>query len=169
MAVTLGKPGSSGGGLMVIDFDPELVIIMAELFDIADGLSDLREPLERAVREVAVPAISRNFDLEGPGWPGHAEATVNRPDYTGHPILNLSGALYEAATDPGIWEIDDDQASVDSADTLWYGPIHDAGGDFIPQRQFFFFTDGDLSNIEDIFLDHIEGVLAVHGFRGGVI
>jgi hypothetical protein len=62
-------------GLQILSLPPAAQLV-AEFAALQEDLSSFQEPLEAAVREVGVPAVGRNFDMEGPGWDPLQGSTV---------------------------------------------------------------------------------------------
>jgi phage gpG-like protein len=119
-------------GITAFDLKPSLGILAKDIDTLGLSLQDFHEPLERAVKHVMMPSITKNFDAEGrPAWQPLAAETVKlraASGYSSGPILQRSGALKAAATSFEIWHITDKAASVqDLPDAVWYGKVHQAG------------------------------------------
>lgn len=107
---------------------PTIGLVAKDIEILGLNLRSFKEPLERSVREVMIPSITRNFDEEGrPAWEPLSESTVNIRGTSG-PILNRTGALKEAATSFSIWSIGETSATIRGLPSnVWYGAIHQQG------------------------------------------
>jgi len=119
-------------GILDFEFKPSLSIMAKRIDRIALGVSDFKVPLERAVREVMIPSIRRNFEVGGrPPWDPLADDTIERRQasgYTSDQILVRTGDLERGATSFSIWTITDVSATVrDLPQDIWYGKVHQAG------------------------------------------
>lgn len=147
-----------------ITFIPPLTILAAQMRDVATDLQDFEEPLKTSVQQVAIPAIGRNFDLEGPGWDPLSEATVLIRGES-NPILDRTGALRAAATSTDIWNITSTEAVVTNLDAdVHYGQFHLSGTQYMPQREFLFFTPEDEGRIAQVFADWMSDTVAEGGY-----
>lgn len=92
------------------------------------------EPLTKAVKEVMMPSIYKNFQVSGrPKWEPLSEATLRIRDYYGHNTsapLVWTGKLWETASSFEVWKITKGFATIDDLPgDVWYGKIHQAGYD----------------------------------------
>lgn len=99
------------------------------------ALTDFTVPLGISIKEVIIPSIRENFRAEGrPHWQQLAARTVAIRG-SSHPILYVSGNLYDAATSEDIWHVTNTAASVKNF-PLAYGIYHTAGTLRMPARPF---------------------------------
>jgi phage gpG-like protein len=153
-------------GLQILSLPPAAQLV-AEFAALQEDLSSFQEPLEAAVREVGVPAVGRNFDMEGPGWDPLQGSTVMIRG-SEHPILEVTGALREDATSPDAWMIDDDMAAMSQL-SLDYGYFHETGTSFMPARPFMDLDEGDVDSIVEVFEQWLDTKFISAGFDGGGI
>lgn len=153
-----------------ITLTPAVGILAKDIDKLGLDIRSFRVPLTRAVKQVIIPSIRKNFDVEGrPRWAALSSATVELRGEN-HPILRRSGALRRGATQFNIWTIGRTSAIVQHLpDRVWYGYLHQAGygqataaqltGEItgeeapirIPQRQFIMLQREDADAIHAIF------------------
>lgn len=124
-------PGVRMGGSYRITFEfrPSVEIIARDMYKLGLDIQSFRVPLERSIREVMIPSIRKNFQLEGrpEAWEPLALYTEQIRG-SARPILYRTGALEKAATSFGIWKITKDSATVQRLpDNVWYGALHQEG------------------------------------------
>jgi phage gpG-like protein len=112
-----------------IQFTPSLAIIAGNIDKLGVDIRSFRVPLKRAVKEVMIPSIRKNFDAGGrPAWTPLADATIERKG--NNSILINSGALRRQMGYQNIWTITKDYAIIqDLPQSIWYGKVHQAGAD----------------------------------------
>lgn len=120
-----------------IDITPGALMIEAELNNVADQIKSFKVPLERSVREVMRYSLQENFHAEGrpDAWAPLADVTVAIKGFSN--ILLNTGALYRAAGQLNIWNIDKDSATIaggnaagSTQDVLTYGAYQQSGWSF---------------------------------------
>lgn len=149
---------------LTIDFDPEPVILAAQFFELSHMIKSFKVPLERSVREVIAPSISRNFAEGGrPAWQPLANSTVSVKSFMGatNPSAPLifSGKLKRVAGQYNLWNINgpEGEASIsqEKLGEVWYGIVHQNGAETrfgpIPAREWAVFQEEDADKIEEIF------------------
>lgn len=120
MAVTPFNMRSSMANRFGIDIkiEPSPVLLAAQMMATASDLEDFREPLERCVKNVMMPSIRKNFDVQGrPSWAPLSQATLNRrkssSSGTSNRILSRTAALRRRAASLKIWTIRKDAAFIE--------------------------------------------------------
>jgi hypothetical protein len=124
----------------------------------------MRDPLKQASYEVG-EQVGQNFQrqvgADGSPWPSHAPMTVAL--HGEHPLLKLTYAMYDAATDPddpsGKLLLEDRQITfgIDGTE-IPYAQLQNEGGagesgNRIPQREFFYLTEQGAEDVHDTFAD----------------
>lgn len=134
------------------DFYRDAMILATDLDRLALSIRSFREPLRQSVREVVIPSIRKNFDVEGrPQWAALRQETVRKRGATG-PILNEKGRLKRVAQQINIWEIGSHQATITGLDgRVKYAKYHQGGTTKMVSRPFLMFQEEDQDNIEDVF------------------
>jgi phage gpG-like protein len=153
---------------MTVDITPDSRIIGASFGAIAKGFRGFSRPLEASVREVAIPAIQENFEVGGrPPWTPHSEATEVRRAREGtlggepQDILIETGLLFGDATRLARWTINRDEAYISNLpNRSAYGRFHQTGTEFMPQRPWATLDSNDADNIEDVFEQWRDGIIA---------
>lgn len=118
-------------GIVSFEFKPTVGILARDVEKFGIDIRSFREPLRRAVKEVMIPSIKKNFTSQGrPGWEPLAEDTLllrARIGKTG-PILQRSGALMKNMGYTTMWTITQDYAIIkDLPQRVWYGKVHQEG------------------------------------------
>jgi phage gpG-like protein len=118
-------------GIVSFEFKPTLGILARDVDKFGIDIRSFREPLRRAVKEVMIPSIRKNFTQQGrPGWEPLAEDTQllrERLGQTG-PILRRSGALMRNMGYTTMWTINEEYAIIkDLPQRVWYGKVHQEG------------------------------------------
>lgn len=118
-------------GIVSFDFKPSLGILARDVEKFGIDIRSFREPLRRAVKEVMIPSIRKNFTQQGrPGWEPLAEDTKllrERLGLTG-PILRRTGTLMRNMGYTTMWDITQDYAIIkDLPQRVWYGKVHQEG------------------------------------------
>jgi phage gpG-like protein len=143
-------------------FVPSPIILGGELDLFGLNVRSLREPLTRAVRQVVIPSIQRNFDAGGrPPWEPLSDATdmiKYGKGFSGGPLVR-TGNLKRNMGYVSMWTITSQDASIQALpDRVAYGAVHQAGTDSgggrghnIPQRMFATIQAEDEQKIEDVF------------------
>jgi phage gpG-like protein len=124
-------PPASGlrldSGIMSFDFSPSIGMLARDIDKLGLDIRSFREPLTRAIREVMVPSIRKNFDDGGrpEQWVPLSEVTIERG---GSQPLVRSGTLRRTASQINIWDITSESATIrDLPERAWYGKIHQGG------------------------------------------
>lgn len=174
-----------------IEVTPSPILLWKSFDAFADNIRSLKEPLQRAVRDVLAPSIRLNFEAEGRPvrWQALADGTVATKEYMGRSqpsrILYATGTLARVASQLNIWTIDGGyqtgEASAYIADLperAWYGKVHQAGMTLmsrarqlpmaydIPQRPWALIQDEDVERIELIFYEWVEERAVLSGAAG---
>lgn len=115
-----------------VTFGPTLGITAGRINKLGLDIRSFKEPLTRAIREVMVPSIRRNFDVGGrPAWEPLAEDTLilrQSFGFGGNKILVRSGVLAGVASQINIWDVSMTSAVIrDLPNKAWYGKIHQEG------------------------------------------
>lgn len=144
--------------MIYFDFGKTLDEAKRDARELGVDLRSMREPLERAVREVMIPSFRKNFDNEGrPGWPPAAR------DY-GHSLLNDTGKLKSSATTIAIWDITRQDARINPGNLtsrVGFKAMHQSGAKTgknrsFPARPFIMMQKEDEVEIENVFTDWME-------------
>jgi phage gpG-like protein len=131
----VGKPRLSGlrldEGIMAFDFKPSLGIMARDVDKLGIDIRSFKEPLTRAIKQVMIPSIRKNFEAEGrPAWDSISNATevLREREGTSGPILDRTGKLKRVAQQQNIWTINQESASIrDLPSKVWYGKVHQEG------------------------------------------
>ena len=114
-----------------ITFEPSIAILAARVDHLEMDIRSFRVPLTRAVREVMVPSIRKNFNSSGrPTWAGLAPDTERLKSFYGYSAepLMRTGSLARVASQMNIWTINEKAAVIkDLPDSVYYGKVHQAG------------------------------------------
>lgn len=172
-----------------LKFEPSVGILARKVKKFGADIRSFREPLKQAVKDVVIPSIRTNFDVEGrPPWAPLAEGTVRTRGSSG-PILNRTGNLKRVATQLNIWTIDTEKAMItDLPQKAWYGKVHQAGNATtsvtpgarnpltgrrgpdivessggVPARPFVVLQDEDMEAIEEVFVEWVADRIARAG------
>jgi phage gpG-like protein len=118
-------------GIVSFEFKPTLGILARDMDKLGIDIRSFREPLTRAVKQVMIPSIKKNFDSQGrPGWEPLAEDTLLLRDRLGQtgPILNRTGQLKRNMGYQTMWSITQEYAIIkDLPQRVWYGKVHQEG------------------------------------------
>jgi phage gpG-like protein len=122
--------------MALIEFQwmPEPVVIADEYELMAVRFEDRRIVMEEAL-QVVLKNTEEHFAAEGPGWAAWAESTAIDPR-VGASILTRSGALRDAATSEGSYEVNSDFILWTGASAPAYWRFHWTGTSRMPQRNF---------------------------------
>jgi phage gpG-like protein len=129
----LGLHNNLGPGIAAyMTWEPSIGIATTRIDKLSMDIRSFKEPLTRAIREVMVPSIRKNFDVGGrPAWePLSDETWIIRSKFgwTGGDILMLTGTLRKVASQMNIWTITQNSATIrDLPQQVWYGKVHQAG------------------------------------------
>lgn len=115
-----------------LHFSPSMGIMARRVDKLGLDIRSFREPLKRAVKQVMIPSIRKNFDAGGrPKWPRLERTTLDRraeEGWGGSSPLIRSGRLRRQMGYLKIWHIDKEKALIaDLPDSVWYGKVHQAG------------------------------------------
>ncbi len=145
------------------DFYPQVVATEKAIDNVERSFRDFREPLFRSLREVIIPSIQRNFDVEGrPSWQKLAQTTVASRK-SSHPILNRTGDMRKAATNVSNWRVTDSDVSLSNMPS--YGQYHQTGTSKMAKREFVKYQPEDIVAIEAIFSKWIDEQIRKGGFK----
>lgn len=117
-----------------LKFQPSVGILARKVDKLGADIRSFREPLHKAVKQIVIPSIRRNFDSGGrPPWEPLADWTVK---HKGHArILYKTGSLRRVMGQINVWTIDREKAMItDLPDKVWYGKVHQAGATFAIPR-----------------------------------
>jgi phage gpG-like protein len=118
-------------GIVSFEFRPTLGVLARDVDKLGLDIRSFREPLTRAVKQVMIPSIKKNFDAQGrPGWEPLAEDTLLLRDRIGKtgPILNRTGLLKRNMGYQTMWSITQEFAIIkDLPQRVWYGKVHQEG------------------------------------------
>lgn len=119
-------------------------------------MQSFREPLERSVKDVIIPAISENFATEGHGtWPKLAPTTVENKSRNGFPsrMLVRTKAMIIAATQQNTWEYGSDRSSATlNVNKLpFYADYHIYGTSKMPRRDFTAVGEKEITEVKEVF------------------
>lgn len=115
--------------LLQFEFKPSIGIVAKRIDKLGVDIRSFREPLKRAVQQVMIPSIRKNFDEEGrPNpWEPLSEYTVKLRG-NDSPILDRSGKLKRNMGFLSIWTITPTFATIkDLPQRIWYGKLQQAG------------------------------------------
>jgi phage gpG-like protein len=116
-----------------LTFSPSVGIIARDIDKMEVDIRSFREPLKRAIKQVVIPSIQKNFEAEGrPAWEPYSEATYEIRERMGDAppskLLNKTGALQDVMKQIGIWTINQNAAILlDLPARVSYGKIHQGG------------------------------------------
>jgi phage gpG-like protein len=153
-----GRQTASGSKAAVtfdVDMEPPAIVLASEFSRLALNIQSFKDPLEKAVKEVAAPSIKQNFEEGGrPPWEDFGDETLAHSDYDGHPLLIKTGELMADASSTQIWQIDKESAQVRPIEE-WsdYGAFHQFGTINMPARPFLELQGEDEDAIEKVFLE----------------
>jgi phage gpG-like protein len=108
---------------------PSLGLVAADIDRLGLSIENTRIPITRAIVQVMIPSIAKNFASEGRPvpWEPLAEYTRSVRGNAG-PILNRTGKLKRGVTKLHIWKIKDDSATIiELPQEIWYGAVHQSG------------------------------------------
>lgn len=113
-----------------LHFRPSVGILARRVDKLGADIRSFREPLRKAVKEVMIPSIRKNFDTRGrPPWEPLALGTVAQKG-NDKPLVT-TGRLRRQMGYINIWTIDREKALIsDLPDAIWYGKIHQGGAQF---------------------------------------
>jgi phage gpG-like protein len=135
LRVTGGITGANmrGAGIEMF-FEPSMVISAGKVDKLGLLIRSFREPLKRAVKDVMIPSIHKNFTVSGrPKWSPLAADTVLMKTYSPglgyiHKPLIRTGLLQKTMLQQNIWHIDPERATIAQLpDKIFYGAIQQAG------------------------------------------
>lgn len=125
--------GSFGalGGSITFDWVPDPGVIAAQYIKLAGYLENFLPPLT-ASRAIAQSDMQEHFDSEsGPGgeaWaPLDEQYVVSKRGGNAHPILQLSGAMHDAAVSDAAYPIDGHDLFFSTAGLPFYWIFHETG------------------------------------------
>lgn len=139
-------------------FGPKLTAAKLAALDVSIRAGGFRQPLDRSVREVLIPAIEHQFDVGGdPKWKDTKAITKLNRIRRGNsptPVLVETGKLKKAATAIGRWRVRDDEAIFTGLPGhAYYGTYHLTGTmrNNMPIRDWARWDQGTESKCADIF------------------
>lgn len=162
--ISSGLIASALGGLQFsshaigidIKLTPSVTILAGDIMKLGLDIRSFREPLTRAIKQVIIPSIDKNFQVGGrPGWETLKEGTIRNRHFSAWPILEVTGKLRRRATQFNIWSISQTDATIPSLPSdVFYGAFHQGGAPpYIPQRQFVMYQDEDVEKVQAVFLE----------------
>jgi hypothetical protein len=124
----LSGGGTLGEAMVSITWVPDPKIIAAKLLELAGYLENFIPPL-MAAKGIAQQDMQEHFDTEsgpdGAAWAPLADSTIER--WGDHPILQLTGAMRDAATSEGAYQIDGRDLFIDTSGFPPYWVYHETG------------------------------------------
>lgn len=122
--------------------------------DVFSGANSL-DKLFAGLDDTLADGFSDNFDSRsddsGAAWPAHAPSTVKR--YGPHPLLELSGRMRRAATNPSdpehLSERVGDTLRSGVKGTIKYAIFHQVGTSKMPRRQFIYATTKTILKLKE--------------------
>lgn len=123
-------------------------------------IRSFREALKKAVNEVAMPSITRNFQVGGrPKWAANASSTTAKKS-SARPLIN-TGKMAKSAGRQARWSFSMDEARwrpppLVGRNGFPYPSLHQIGGKDVPARPYGVLQQEDVEKIERIFADWIE-------------
>jgi phage gpG-like protein len=186
VVVNIGGAAGSvrlAGGLE-FEFRPSIGILANRMNAFATELTNMREPLVKAVQKVMIPSFRANFAAQGrPSWEALSAVTVKRRGGATGPILRRTGRLERDATQTSLWHFTDTAASIQSwPQSSWYGALHQSGYGMaskasvkqqtsrgaaafvIPARPFIMFQEEDEPKIREVFMEWMEKKAVEYGW-----
>jgi phage gpG-like protein len=126
----------------------------SRVFAVAATVDDFRPAFDEIAKKVIAPSVRANFDQGGrPAWAKLAPSTIERKSALGlpfpHKVLVATGAMQEAATDPGTYKITKDELRAGPFG-IDYWLYHQAGTTSMPQRVIMMLQAQDRSQITRI-------------------
>ncbi len=149
--------------IMTISFVPPLPEVEAHLKAWAAKLTDFKEPLRQAIKEIVIPSMQTNFQVGGrPAWAPYSEMTIELhkllKESMSSSLLVKSGALKDAMASESLWTVSSTEAYIAGLpSSVWYGQVHQAGyagganNGPIPARPFAMLQPSDEEAIANIF------------------
>jgi len=148
-----------------IQFIPTVKVMQGRYEAFGIYVNNLKKPLTQSVEKVLVPAITKNFDVQGrPKWDALAPSTVEKKGFS--TILYETGQLRSVATAKSIWKVKTSAgvgtASVDSLPGAEYGMYHQSGfinartGTAVSARPFMVIQDEEERAVEEVFDEWLE-------------
>lgn len=127
-----GKGGLRFDRILVAGWElrPSIGIVAKDIFKLGLDIQHYKEPLTRAVLEIMIPSILKNFLMEGrpEEWERLAKFTEVRRGGKARPILYRTGMLEKTASSFRIWSIGDKSATIKKLPPhAWYGALHQEG------------------------------------------
>lgn len=116
-----------------VTFSPTLGMVAARIDKLGLDIRSFKVPLTRAIRDVMVPSIRKNFAEQGrpESWTPLSDSTIAMRSYFGYesgPILDRTGLLKRTASQINIWDISETSAVIrDLPDKIWYGKVQQGG------------------------------------------
>lgn len=174
---------SLDSGIVDFEFTPSIGMIARDMDRLGLDIRSFREPLQRAVRQVIIPSIRKNFEAEGrpEKWDDLSDYAVQQRGGTEHPILQRTGKLMKGAQQLNNWQFNEIGAVFSQLpESVKYGGVHQVGYGsagsgalnksaediiagakkaakiFIPARPFVMYQEEDEFDIMDVFADWFE-------------
>lgn len=117
--------------IMAFEFSPSVGILARNINKLGIDIRSFREPLQRAIREVMIPSIQKNFEVGGrPDWEPLSDVTldIRAREGRGDKVLVRTGALKRNMSYMTMWDINEERAIIkDLPQRVWYGKLHQAG------------------------------------------
>jgi phage gpG-like protein len=115
-----------------ISFEPTIGIAAGRIAKLGVDIRSFREPLTRAIKQVVIPSIQKNFDEGGrpEAWEPLSDFTLKRRDQEGYdnqPLVK-TGKLKKTMAQFNIWTVTPTMAVLaDLPQSVSYGKVHQAG------------------------------------------
>lgn len=121
-----GQLGSGKG--LDLKFTPSMAIVAGSVDKLGLDIRSFREPLKQSLKEVILPSIKKNFDVEGrPSWDPLSPFTLAQKEQ-GSGILVRSGRLKRVMGYQNNWKLTKDYLVLeDLPQSVWYGKVHQKG------------------------------------------
>jgi phage gpG-like protein len=153
-------------------FTPSIGIAAGRIDKLGLDIRSFREPLGRAIRQVMVPSIRRNFDEGGrPAWEPLASSTLAFREFYGaggQAPLVRTGQLRRVASQINIWDVSTTTAVIrDLPQRVWYGKIQQSGYDGGSMKALVKKHGGDLGAADAEHSARLEAALAGGDAAGG--
>jgi len=174
-----GVGGAGGGGGVEIFVEIDATPLRASIKTLERKMGKMRVPLKQSVNYMTKNVITGRFRAGGiPRWKAHSPVTVKI--HGPHPLLILTGSLFESATGGrGSYTYYSDK-SVSFGSNVEYAEIHDKprgtytavtmgkSGDYVlvPGRPWTDVTQENADHIRNILMNWTRQKLTESGFKG---
>jgi phage gpG-like protein len=119
-------------GLVEAKWSPPLKVEAAYINRLGADIRSFREPITKAIKQVIIPSIRKNFDAGGrPAWPPYSENTIEFRAMMGESSKSLlvkSGKLRATMGYFSIWTVNQTAGELTNIpSSIWYGNLHQGG------------------------------------------